>query len=118
MNGETHEGGTSRVLLTMQNKDNIWRLSEIGLTFKMKLDGALIESFSTDEIHGRRSRRLDADCHPPTETPLRSMSARDLSANETAALDGLRQILAAKTQYRGANPNAGYSCDPARIERQ
>lgn len=49
----------------------------------------------------------------PTEVPSRSMSARELSASEKAALDGLRQLLAAQTQYRSANSTAGFSCDAA-----
>jgi len=82
----------------------------------MKLDGALIESFSKQmKSMGGGAAVSTLTATPPTETPSRSMSARDLSANETAALDGLRQLLSAQTQYRGANPNAGYSCDAAAL---
>ena len=116
MNGETHEGGTSRVLLTMQNEDGIWRLSEIGLTFKMKLDGSFIESFSKQmKAMGGGASVTTLTATTPAEKPSRTMSARDLSANETAALSGLRQLLAAQTQYQQANPAAGYSCDVATL---
>ena len=112
MNGEMHEGGSSRVILTMQNEDNIWRLSEIGLTFKMKLDGSLIESFSKQMksmTGGATVSTLTATT--PSETPARRMSARDLNPAETAALQGLRQMLTAQTQYRVANPTLGFGCD-------
>jgi hypothetical protein len=110
MNGETHEGGDSRVLLTMQNEDGIWRLSEVGLTFKMKLDGSLIESFAKQMKAVGGGPKMST-LTTPTETPSRRMSAGSLSIRESAAVDALRQLLAAQTQYRGANPDVGYSCD-------
>jgi hypothetical protein len=111
MSGETHEGGDSRVLLTMQNEDGIWRLSEVGLTFKMKLDGSFIESFTKQMKATGGGATMSSLTTRPTVTPSRSLSAGNLSAKESAAVDGLRQLLAAQTQYRGANPDAGYSCD-------
>jgi hypothetical protein len=113
MNGESHEGGASRVLLTMQKEDGIWRLSEVGLTFKMKLDGSFIDAFSKQMKSMSGGTTVSTLTPTPTEVPSRSMPARELSASEKAALDGLRQMLAAQTQYRSANSTVGFSCDAA-----
>src|SRR6185369_5317790 len=39
-------GDGTRVLLTMHKEDGIWRLSEFGLNFKMKLDGSFLEAMA------------------------------------------------------------------------
>lgn len=107
----------TRVLLTMQKEDGIWRLSEVGFTFKMKLDGSFIEAFSK-QMKTMMSGSTSVSTLTPTEpvqAPSRTMSERELSASEEAALNRLREMLAAQTKFRTSNPQAGFACDSSAL---
>jgi hypothetical protein len=79
MNGQSYgDGNSSRLLLTMHNEDGVWRLSEVGLFFKMKLDGTFIEAFAKQM--GAAVSVSSASMPTGSTTPsARRMSAQDLS---------------------------------------
>lgn len=118
MSGKSYgDGNDSRLLLTMQKEDGIWKLSEVGFFLKMKLDGTFIEAFAKQmgtAVRASGETTLTAS----TTTPSRRMSAQDLNPSESVALLSLRQMLAAQTQYRASNPDAGFACDTAALSVQ
>ncbi len=116
-NGQSYgDGNTTRVLLTMQQEDGIWRLSDVGFTMTVKLDGSLIENFSRQMSAMTASQTVTpATVATPEPLPVRKMAAHDLNATETAAVESVRQLLAAQAQYRAANPHAGYTCETSSL---
>jgi hypothetical protein len=105
-------GNGSRVMLTMQKEDDIWRLSEFGLTFKMKLDGSFLEAMAKQM--GAMNKIVLASDAPPTPAdaiPAKRMSVQDLSPTELAALSSLQKILESQKQYQSTNPAAGFTCN-------
>ena len=103
----------TRVLLTMIKEDTIWRLSEFGLTFKMKLDGSFIEALS--QQFGAIQSGTTSTLTRTVPISNRTMSAADLTPDEIAALDVVRDLLLAETRYRSADPNNGFTCDPGEL---
>jgi hypothetical protein len=105
-------GNGTRVMLAMQKEDGIWRLSEFGLSFKMKLDGSFLEAMAKQMGAMNKAVLTDAPAmSSPEPVSAKKMAAQDLSVPEGAALASLRQILDAQKQYRTANPTAGFTCN-------
>jgi hypothetical protein len=104
-------GNGTRIMLTMQKEEGIWRLSEFGLTFRMKLDGSFLEAMAR-QMNLMTKTTMPASAVTAEPVPVRKMSAEDLSAPEKAALNSLQQLLTAQKEYRAANPSIGFTCDP------
>jgi hypothetical protein len=103
-------GDGTRVLLTLQKEDGIWRLSEFGLNFKMKLDGSFLEAIAKRMSAGSV---MVSSSEPRENQPVaaKKMSAQELSASEATALASVQKILEAQNLYRKTNPAAGFTCN-------
>ncbi len=104
-------GDGTRVLLTMQKEDGLWRLSEFGLNFKMKLDGSFLEAMAKRMGAGNGTLAPASTTTPNEPVPAKRMSAQDLSPSEATALASVQKILEAQKKYRQANPAAGFTCN-------
>lgn len=104
-------GDGTRVLLTMQKEDGIWRLSEFGLNFKMKLDGTFLEAMAKRMSASSGVVTSSSTLTPSEPVAAKKMSAQALSPSEAIALASVQKILEAQKQYRAANPAAGFTCN-------
>jgi hypothetical protein len=105
-------GNGARVMLTMRKEDGIWRLSEFGLSFRMKLDGSFLEAMAK-QMGGMNRPALTGSpsMSSPEPVPVKKISAQQLSPTEGAALTAIQKIIAAQKEYRSTNPASGFTCN-------
>ena len=123
-NGNVQKGLSSllpRLLASMKQEDDVWKLAEIGFSMKVKLDAALLDSFSeklakppaTQQSASTTSTTVATTVDPPREITLSS-----LSTQERAAVAAVRSLAAAEQAYRVAFPGRGYTCSLASLGGQ
>ena len=118
-NGTAQKGLSSlvpRLLVSMKQEDDTWKLAEIGFSMKVKLDAALLDSFAEKLAKPVATASPAAGATPAEQA--HEITAASLSSQERASVAGVRSLVAAEQAYRMAFPARGYTCSLASLGGQ
>ena len=93
-----------RLLVSMRQENDVWKLAEIGFSVKVKLDAALLDSIT------QKMNKAVAATSTVTAQPAAAIPVRSLSKQEQDAVAGVRSLLSAEQAYVMAFPKQGYTC--------
>lgn len=122
-NGTSQKGISSfvpRLLVSMKQEDGVWKLAEVGFSMKVKLDAALLDSFS-EKLAKPAAAPNEPSVTTTTTTPVeppREITLSSLGSQERAAVAAIRSLGAAEAAYRMAFPTRGYTCSLASLGGQ
>ncbi len=98
-----------RVLVSMRQEDQVWKLAEIGFSMKVKLDAALL-----DALTSHSAKPVTTTSTRPEDSP-KETAAVLINNEERAAFDAVRSLVSAEEAYKIAFPSGGYTCSLAAL---
>ncbi|HLH05769.1 MAG TPA: hypothetical protein VKW78_00880 [Terriglobales bacterium] len=110
---------TPHLQLQMKSEENVWKLSEVGFSLAVKLDGALIDGIQKQMETAATQMRTANATHGDATFSMSSSSSmsqspavfRAPSTSESKAMSAVKSIIAAENSFKSANPQVGYTCN-------
>lgn len=107
------------LMLQMKSEQSVWKLSEVGFSIAVKLDGALIDSIqkqmesATTQLKASSSMSARDPFSAATGTTVVSQAPavfRAPNGSESAAIVAVKNVVAAEKTFKASNPQVGYTC--------
>jgi len=110
------------LMVQMKSEQSVWKLSEVGFSIAVKLDGALIDSIQkqmeTAATQMRVSTSMSAKDPFSAESGAMMVSQappvfRTPNGSESAAIAAVKNVVVAEKTFKTSNPQVGYTCSMA-----
>lgn len=106
------------LMVIMKSEENVWKLSEVGFSISVKLNGALVDSIQKQMDQAATQMKVSSSIAPSdpfspsvaSEMHPSTVEFRPPNASEKSALSGLKNMIAAENAFKVSNPQVGYTC--------
>jgi hypothetical protein len=107
------------LLVQMKSEQSVWKLNEVGFSIAVKLDAALIDSIQKQMENA--ATQMKASTSITTRDPFSASTGtmvisqasavfRTPNGSESAAIAGVKNVVAAEKTFKASNPQVGYTC--------
>jgi len=107
------------LMVQMKSEQNVWKLSEVGFSIAVKLDGALIDSIQKQMETAATQMKVSTSITPKDPFSISTGTAvvpqaaavfHTPNASESAAITAVKNIVVAERAFKTGNPQVGYTC--------
>jgi hypothetical protein len=110
------------LMVQMKSEQSVWKVSEVGFSMAVKLDGALIDSIQKQMETAATQMRASTSI--TAKDPFSAASGNSMvhqapavfrapNASESAAIAVVKNVVGAEKTFKASNPQVGYTCSLA-----